>query len=481
MPLIDATTALFKGKMVRNFVSMAAAQSMSAVLGFIAVVYLARTLDQRLFGIFAFAQTLAAYLALASDMGLHMAGINGIASDPSRTRMLVSSISTLRLLLAACAFGLFAAVVSLIGRPAGWNSVMLVFMLSLFPQAAFLDWAFRGLQSMGSTGLAVLLKSAVFLAAAVLLVRESGALMNAAWSWVLSSAVMSVFLWAVFVRRFGAVAPCASPSAWKSLLSSGLPLGLSFILLQLYQNMNVFLIGVLPGNGEVEVAMYSAAARVVLFFFFIASSFGFALEPVIAEMVSGRAGGPPAVKPLLGGSLRFCLYLSAPAAVAGCLMAEEIMVFIYGGGYAGAAPAFRIIILQVPAVFAGVSFSQVLMAFGRGKAVLFAACAGAAVNAVLGFALIPGLGIEGASYAVLAAELAMETLLIVFALKSAVPGNPLPVILAVAGASAAMAAAAVCSGGHVLFRLALAAAVYAAALAVLDLAGRRFPGTNRSR
>ncbi len=448
---------------------MAAAQALGAAAAFVATAYLARTLETRLFGVMALAQTVAAYVALFSDMGVHIAGINRIAAgeDPRRV---VSAVLGLRLFLAAAVFAFAALLLAVLGKPWAWTWPMLVFMLSIFPQALFLDWAFRGMQRMGSTGFAVLLKSAVFVAAVFLFVRGPSDLEEAAWAWTASSAVMTGVLLLIFAKGRGAVLPRPSAREWKALLSAGIPLGLSFILLQLYLNLNVLLIGVLRGAAaEEEMAFYSAAFRIVLFFLFIASSFGFALHPVLAADRAGTSRGALDVGRLVSRGLRFCLYLSVPAAVGGTLLSREIITFVYGSGYAPAADVFRIVVWQVPLVFAGVSFSQVLLASGGGRRVLAAVSAGLALNAALAAVLVPRAGVVGAAASALAGECVIQSVMIACAWKAARPAGYLRSLAACGLASGAMAAAALLSGGHVIARIALCAAVYAAVLAVLEL------------
>jgi O-antigen/teichoic acid export membrane protein len=80
---------------------------------------------------------------------------------------------------------------------------------------------------------------------------------------------------------------------------------------------------------------------------------------------------------------------------------------IYGGRYAGAVPAFRVLLLSFPFLSLNLALTHQLIAW-NGQRAYAALCALAlAVNVVLNGRLIPLWSIEGAAWATLGTELVL--------------------------------------------------------------------------
>jgi len=462
--------------MTRNFLSLAGAQVAGALLGFAVTVYLARTLRLNNFGVFAFAQSVAAYLALLSDLGLHLVGVNRVARRPHRIRTHVSTLISLRLVLGIAVYGLFGVAVALSGRPGGWKLAMMVFGASLFAHALSVDWAFRGLQRMAAIGVSLLVYGGVLLAAVLLFVRGPDDLTAAAVAWTGAAFAASAALWIAFARRFGPVRLRFRVRRWRGLLAAALPLGITFLLMQAYMHLPIFLLGLLrPGEAaEGEMAWYNASFRIVLFFFFVASAYGFALHPALAEMLGQGAEGAESFRRQVRRSVGFCLGFGLPTAVGGFLVAEDLLPFLFGQAFAPSSGIFRILIWQIPILFAGLPFAQTLLARGRGRRLLIAVGAGLGLHLALAIILIPAKGPEGAAFAVVTAEVLLQGLVVFFAFGDLRWAGLVRVLVACAAATAAMVAVLLAVHGHVLLRVACGAVVYLAVLLLVrTVLGRR--------
>jgi O-antigen/teichoic acid export membrane protein len=463
--------------MTRNFLSLAGAQVAGALLGFAVTVYLARTLSLGNFGVFAFAQSVAAYLTLFSDLGLHLVGVNRVALRPHRIRYHVSTLISLRLVLGIMVYCLFGVAVALSGRPGAWKLAMLVFGASLFAHALSPDWAFRGMQRMAAIGVSLLVYGGILLGAVLLLVRGPDDLTAAAVAWTGAAFAASAALWFAFARRFGPVRLRFRVRRWKGLLAAALPLGITFLLVQAYLHLPIFGLGLLrPGDtAEAEMAWYNASFRIVLFFFFVASAYGFALHPALTKMLGQGAEGAESFRRQVRRSLGFCLGFGLPVAFGGFLVAEDLLPFLFGQAFAPSSGVFRILIWQIPILFAGLPFSQILLARGRGRRLLAAVGAGLGLYLLLAFILIPAKGPQGAAAAVVAAEILLQGLVVLFAFGDFPRARIGRLLLSCAAATAAMVAVLHHVHGHVLLRVALGAVVYLAVLLLVRGVFQRRP------
>jgi O-antigen/teichoic acid export membrane protein len=150
--------------------------------------------------------------------------------------------------------------------------------------------------------------------------------------------------------------------------------------------------------------------------------------------------------------------------VGGAVVAEDLVVAIFGAEYRDAALPFAVLMLSTAVVLVSVNVTQVLLAIGEERHFAWSVAAGALINVVLNLVLIPVAGATGAAVATVAAEVvvfAMNTGRLVRRL-----GRPELETRRLAGVVAATAVMAVVvvlmpAGVSVWVRLAVAAAAYA--------------------
>ncbi len=92
--------------MLRDFFALSGGELVAKIAGFIAFVWLARTLSPEVYGRVEVAIQLSMMFALMVDFGFGPIGARELAADPRRARPLAAAIPTLRIGLAALAYGL---------------------------------------------------------------------------------------------------------------------------------------------------------------------------------------------------------------------------------------------------------------------------------------------------------------------------------------------------------------------------------------
>jgi O-antigen/teichoic acid export membrane protein len=175
---------------------------------------------------------------------------------------------------------------------------------------------------------------------------------------------------------------------WREFRRDIFPIGAGIVLSALYFRIDLFLVQILDGTES--VALYNAVFRLVeALRLFPAAVLAVALPFLF------RATG---IRPLAGVSIGITLF----AVVASSFLwatADWSIPFLYGPRYAGAVPAFRILVLAFPLMSLNYALTHQLIGWDRQRA--YAAICGLAlvVNIAINARLIPALSINGAAWA----------------------------------------------------------------------------------
>jgi O-antigen/teichoic acid export membrane protein len=442
-----------------NFLALSGGTFASQLLNFLVILYVARVLGVTRFGEVALAQAIVLYFRLGSDLGLDMLGNRRVAARRDTVTDEVGRLGGVRLLNAAIAFGLLVALSVGLGASRPLSRLLVVFGLSLFPVAGSLEWAFAGLERMEFVGLSRVVGAAIWLVVVVLAVHGGADTMMVPVAYVTGLACAAGWLAVVFCRRHGRPPLRLSVAAWREAICAALPLGLAFIVIQVYVGFGALALGYF--DGERSVGLYAAPQKIVLFLTSVAGLFGSAIFP---RLVLLRELGQDRFERLLQVVARVMVVLGLPLAVGGTLLAPALVRFFYGASYEASVPVFRLLIWSVMTVFGNVPFAYALLAADRRKSYLTAALAGAAVNIGSNLVLIPRLHLQGPAVSTICSEVVVLAVLVVSARRVArvsVKG----ILASSAGATGLMVVALRLAGGWpFLGQVGLGAAVYAAGL-----------------
>ena len=393
------SAALARRSMLGNFLSLSASAWTSQILNFLIIVYLARVLGADALGQVTLAQAVVLYFRLAADMGLDMFGRRRVAADREHAAATVAELTGCRLAnaaLAGSALVLAALAINWV-RPVGW--LMLAFGLSLAPVALSLEWAFGGLERMELVGLSRLTAAGMWFLLVVALVRGVGSLLVVPLAYVTGLSCASCVLFLLFRRAYGPTPVRFNRARWTATLREAAPVGLSFIVIQVYVGFGLVALGLF--EGERAAGLYSAPQRIVLFLSTISSMFGATIYPRLAAL---RVQGREPFERVMRLGLRVMVLAGVPLAVGGALVAPSLVPFVYGPGYEDSVAVLQWLAPSVVLIFTNVPFGYALLAAGEQRSYLHTAIAGAVVNVVANLVLIPRLHLLGPAVATLCAE-----------------------------------------------------------------------------
>lgn len=392
---------------LRNILSMLLGEAGSRGVGFAVTVYLARILAPAAFGVLNIGMSVLGYLILAVSPGMQVVEARNVAARATHDRERAGDVLSLRLTLAV----VFIALVVVVGE--FWHpvtetrDVILLYVLSLFPNALLLDWYFSGKEEMLTLSLSRFLTYVVYGVVVVFLVRTADDVRLAPVAFLIGGCAAAVYLYLMYRRAVGRINLRWHPGRWKTILLENLPVGIAFFLAQSVYSLPPLVIGIFWSNAD--VGMFSAAMKLAFVVLLIDRIFSAMLLPVVSRFWTTKRDEVPA---LLRVTLRTIVVLMVPLVGFGASVAPWVMPFVFGSGYEGAVLPFRIILLFAMLTVVDSVFIALMIGSGNEKAYSRAIGQGMAVLGVCVCLFTVFWGTVGASFGLVVGELATVILMI---------------------------------------------------------------------
>ena len=380
-----------------SVVSLGSGALGARLVAFVGTAYLARVLGPAAFGVIGFALAITKYFRLAVDGGFNPVGAREVALHPGRASSIAASVVVFRLTLAALALVLLGIVALVLPKPVDTRLVVFLMGLEFIGLAVDTSWVYKGLERNRAAGLALIIAEAGSVAALLLFVHDPTDVVVVPVAMLFGQLVAAGYLaWPLFrARRFH-----ARFRQGLDLFRQSSFLIVSKVMRVLFFSVDVLLLGLMVG--DVAVGLYTAAYRVVFVLTALSGTVAFAYLPEFTRTERGGGG----LHGVAARSLELSSALVFPALIGGVLLAEPLMVGVFGADYAGAAPAFQMLLVSIGFSFFRSTPSNVLLVKDRLRLDMWIVSGATALNVVLNAVWIPRFGLEGAAAATLVSELA---------------------------------------------------------------------------
>lgn len=387
------------GRILRTFVAFTSSLLLGRLVGFVATAVLTRRLGPEGFGVIGFATALCGYFALAVNSGLHDAGMRHVARTPDRAVDVYSSVTTIRLVLAAGVFVVVAIVAAVLPKPPLTRLVVVLTGLSFFSFAIDPTWVLKGLERPALAGLGLVLGQAIYASGVVLLVAGPPDVARVPVVQFVGELVAAVAMAAWLMRH---QRPRVKLAEGWAILKDARYLALSRFSRVVVISFDMVLLGFLATDRA--LGLYAAAYRFTFLLMAVAASVNSAYLPSFARVIRGTTAD---IRRLVESSLATVVSIGAPLVAGSVLTAGPLLVLLFGPEYEDAAPAFRLLALSIGVVFIHSLQANLFIAANRTRLLAAISTAAAILNIVLNLVLIPRYGIEGAGGATLLSELAV--------------------------------------------------------------------------
>jgi O-antigen/teichoic acid export membrane protein len=444
-------------RVARNVALLASGELVSRLIGFIATIYIARTLGAEAYGIIGFGLAILLYATTLADAGLEHTGPREVADTGGRLDVLVSSLLIARFLWAT----IIAAVVVL-GATLFFSgverSVLSLYGLALLPIGAYTRWLHVGLQRMGIVAAARVLPDVLRVAAILLLVRGPGSLIIVPLAEIGANLLTALIL--VWGMRAAGVRLHlhVDPALTRAVFTRAAPMGVSALLAVMIYNADLVFLRIFRDTAE--VGLYLAGYTLINFLGILGHVVALTLLPVLTQL----RGATDARNSLYLDSMARAFAAGLPMAVGGAMVAAPLILLVFGEAFGRAAPVLAILIWTLPVVLLRSVAQAALLADGRQDLVLRTTGLAAAANVTLNLIAVPAFGMLGAAMTTVVAETLRMGAVLNYARRIGLPYLPPRRLLRSAVAAAGMGVALLVTGYATLWAIPVGVVSYVAAL-----------------
>jgi O-antigen/teichoic acid export membrane protein len=384
------------------------AQVVSYLLAFFSMMYIARYLSAAGFGILSFALAFTGIFAVFGDLGLGVLTVREVARDKSLALKYVANVSLMKVILAAVTFGLIALTINLMGYPA--ETIQAVYLLALsvifsaFTQMFYS--IFQAFERMEFQAIGQMLNAALMLGGVILAIKLGFSIIGFAYLYVITSAIALGYSFVVMKLKFSNPASASTAKAmefdwgfWKPTIKEALPFGLSAIFVAVFLWIDSVMLSSMKGD-EI-VGWYSAGYRMVFVLLFLPSAFNSAIFPIMSGF---HVSSQDALRLTYEKYFKYMLVLAVPIGAGTTLLADRIILLIFGNGYMPSVLALQILVWSFVFISLGSPFYRLLEATNNQRKGMKAAAICMASNIALNLLLIPRYSYAGAGVAAVATE-----------------------------------------------------------------------------
>jgi len=394
-------------RVAKNTAFIVSADVVSKFANLAFFVVLGRVLGDTGLGQYTFAISLGSLFAILAHYGFNNWTVREVAAHPEMEGRFLKNLLALKLLLAAGSLGALAAALRWMDLTPELRAVVMVvgFMLVVSNFNSFLMCFFRARERMEYEAALVITERFLKAGVGILVLWLGFGLLGMAAGVLVAGAATLAATGGILGRRFAAPGLAADTAFWRRSLREALPFFALAGFMTLYFRIDAVMLALIKGD-EV-VGWYGAAYKLLDVFIFIPVAFAGAVLPTITKVGESSRDDRAALATSL---VRILLILGLPIAGAISVLADRVLVLIYGPGFEPGVLCLRVLIWTLPLRFLTPTLSSVLIAGRRQTSVLAVMVFGASLNVVLNLVLIPRYSLVGAAAATLTGEAAVLSL-----------------------------------------------------------------------
>jgi O-antigen/teichoic acid export membrane protein len=397
-------------RVLKNFLSLSAAEAVRKGLAFFTFAILARVLNPAGFGDFNWAMTFVMYFLLFVDMGFNLIGIREVARDHSIIKKYVNHIITIRSLISIVCFLLMVLIAFLIDKPIEVKIMVVVSGINLFANALLLDWVFQGIEKMEIIAVRQIIVGALNLLGVVIFVNSPDDKIAAMLVFMLSLLINSIWLLGYYIKSYGMVKFSYDKELWKKIFDAAIPMGVSNLFIMIITGTSIMLLGFMSTSDE--TGYFAAAHKIFMISLLPLTIIQGTMFPIIS-----RAKTLEERQQLLSKYTTILYFVGAMICFSIMAYSDQVISIIYGPKYDAAPVILQILMINSLLIHFNNSYSAPMIAWNFEKEILKVTIVGAVINVSMNLYLIPIYGAYGSAWANFAGELSITSYLSFIAVK----------------------------------------------------------------
>lgn len=370
------------------------------VLAFISVKLLATYLGTGGVGEYNTITTYINFFIVIADLGLFSVAVREISKNPENEGKIISNVLVIRLIsvLVAGAVAVFIVFLTKYSQNIKLGTLIATGFLVFNLLGSVYDAVLQYRLKMQYSALAEFLSKLLTVIALYIIVVNRGSFL-----WIISTVALSgilifVFKW-LFSRQFVKPLRKYDLQFMKMIFTMAWPLGLVFIVNNLYFKLDTLMLYAI--KGAAAVGIYSVSYKVLEVTVFAGSYFSAALKPTIS---SHMANDKEYIGGIMTKAINIMLLISLPITLICILYSKEIILFLSNQDFITGSTALVILSFALPLIYLDTLLGEILVANDEKKLLIKIALSILAFNFIANIILIPLYSFKAAAYTTLASE-----------------------------------------------------------------------------
>jgi O-antigen/teichoic acid export membrane protein len=403
-------------RIAKNAGVLLTANIINRIVHFFYVMYTARYLGASGFGILSFALAYTGIFAVLTDFGLRQLTIREVARDKTLAGKYLINTVVMKLILVAITFGLIVLTINLAKYPG--QQVIVVYIIGLSFCADTFTGSFYSIfqayEKMEYQSIGDILSGVLMLAGALFAIALKFDIVGFAYIYAIVSVTSLGYAFAVYAWRFLRPRIEIDFRFWKSTIIQAFPFGLCLAFVVIYYWIDSVMLSFM--KGDAEVGLYNVAYRLITIPLIVPNIISAAVFPSMSRFfISSR----DALHFITGKYFKLMLALGIPIGVGTTLLADKIIITIFGSEYANSAAPLRLLIWAVVFIFVNTPFFRLLESANRQTVAAAIVGVGMIVNVVFNLLIIPRFSYIGAAFTRVLTEFIIAILAVIFAYRTA--------------------------------------------------------------
>jgi len=371
-------------------------QVLRIIAGLFVGIYVARYLGPEQFGIYSYAIAFVALFGVIAKLGLDGIVVRDLVNHPEKRDTYLGTAFWLKLIGALLTLATLAIAVRFTSNDATTNLYIFIIASGLiFQSLEVVDSYFQSKVLSKYVSIAKLIQLALSSALKLYFIFIQADLFWFVLVSLMDQITLALSLvFAYWRQKIGVFFWCFEVATAKAMLKNSWPLILSGIAIILYMRIDQIMIKEMLGDRE--VGLYSAAVRLSEAWYFVPVIITTSLFPAI---VNARKTDQELYNKRLQRLYSVMVYIAVGVALPVTIMAENIVMTLYGTHYQDAGTVLSIHIWAGLFVGLGVVNGQWFLAENLQYLATRNTLIGAAANVALNYMLIPIYGVTGAALA----------------------------------------------------------------------------------
>jgi len=389
-------------QVVKNSIWLLTANIVMKILSAIVIITLARKLGTESFGQYSFAIAFVGFFTLIATFGFDSLLIRDIAKNKEEVYKYVNNILTIKIVFGIIALIILFIVSQFINKPTYLIVAIYIFGIDIIV-GGFSDTLrniFQAYENMRFYAITNIIEKFLWAGLLLLVIFMKTTLLNVALATLTSAFLGLLITYWLAKKNLVKISLETDWIFWKSIIIQALP----FALTSLFSLINFKIDQVILSfmQSDIILGWYSAAYKIIDILALIPSLLLTALYPVFSRY---HKENEILLKKGFDLALRYVIILAIPVVIGVFLVADKLILLLYGTEYFNSISVLRILIFISLISFINTPLFVMLNAIGKQKITMIYTAIIACVNTIMNILLIPILSIKGSALATIIAEI----------------------------------------------------------------------------